>query len=187
MEVMMKDSAKKPIRRNARNRIMMFFTRPFIKFWEKYQWLIIGGLWLAAFVLGYIGVKNQLELLGDMRSFWDPFYRALQLFVVEDDMVVRGPDVPWELELARFLLPVIAAYTVVAAMAAAFHEALLDILLPAEAVPPSGRWALPSGRAAGIAWPALTARLPGRGRCFCGAASVKRPGRSRAASPGTRT
>ena len=35
-------------------------------------------------------------------------------------------------------------------MAAAFHEAVLDILLPAEAAPPSGRTALPSGSAAGI-------------------------------------
>ena len=35
-------------------------------------------------------------------------------------------------------------------MAIGFREAVLDILLPAEAVPPSGRTALPSGRAAGI-------------------------------------
>jgi hypothetical protein len=35
-------------------------------------------------------------------------------------------------------------------MAIAFHEAVLDTLLPAEAPPPSGGTALPSGRAAGI-------------------------------------
>ena len=35
-------------------------------------------------------------------------------------------------------------------MAAAFHEAVLDALLPGEEAPPSGRTALPSGRAVGI-------------------------------------
>ncbi len=35
-------------------------------------------------------------------------------------------------------------------MAAAFQEAVLDILLPAEAAPPGGRRALPSGRTLGI-------------------------------------
>lgn len=92
------------------------------RFLKNHQWFVICGLWLTAFVLGYIGVKKHLIALGESRSFWDPFYRSLQLFMVDDSMIVSGPVLPWELEVARFLAPLVTAYTVVAAFAAVFHE-----------------------------------------------------------------
>jgi hypothetical protein len=61
-------------------------------------------------------------LQGEARSALDPYYRALQLFVLDDSMIVLGPNLPWQLELARFLAPVVAAYTAVIALIAIFHE-----------------------------------------------------------------
>jgi voltage-gated potassium channel Kch len=90
--------------------------------WENYHWVAIAGLWLIAFVLGYIGVKKQLLAFGEARSFWDPFYRAMQLFVMEDSAITSGPALPWELEVARFLAPVVTTYTAVAALIAIFYE-----------------------------------------------------------------
>ena len=68
-----------------------------------HQWLILGGLWLAALSLGYVGAKKQSAAVGEERSLWDPFYRALQLFVLDDGGITSGPSPPWELELARLL------------------------------------------------------------------------------------
>lgn len=97
--------------------------------WKNHQWLIIGGFWLVTFALGCTGTMKQLkalESLGEKRSLTDPFYRALQLYFMDDSMITSasGPALPWELELARFLAPVVAAYTAVATLAAVFREKL---------------------------------------------------------------
>lgn len=92
--------------------------------WNDYQWLLIGGLWIIAFVIGYIGAKKQLAALGETRSPLDPIYRTLQLFIMDDSMIVSGPVLPWELELARFMAPIVAMYTAVTALVTIFREEL---------------------------------------------------------------
>jgi len=92
--------------------------------WKDYQWLLIGGLWIIAFGIGYIGAKKQLAALGETRSPLDPIYRTLQLFIMDDSMITSGPVLPWELELARFMAPIVAMYTAVAALVTVFREEL---------------------------------------------------------------
>ena len=61
-----------------------------------------------------------MRALGQSRSPGDLLYLTLQLFVLESGAVV-GP-VGWELEVARFLAPAVAAYTAVLALALLFYE-----------------------------------------------------------------
>lgn len=92
------------------------------RFLKKHEWLLICCLWLVTFVLGYIGSMKQLISNNEARSFMDPFYRSLQLFMIDDSMIVSGPVLYWELEAARFMAPVVATYTLFATLTAVFHE-----------------------------------------------------------------
>lgn len=96
--------------------------------WRTHRWWVIGALSLLAFILGYIGATKQLVPAGQRRTLLDPFYRALQLFVMEDGMA-SGYPMPWEFETARWLAPAVAAYTAVAAVAALFSEKLQALKL----------------------------------------------------------
>jgi len=92
------------------------------RWWQNHQWKVIGGIALLGLALGYIGYSKYFIALGEIRSPWDIFYVTIQLLVLESGSVF-GP-VSWELELARLLLPAIAAYTAVKAFIVVFWEQL---------------------------------------------------------------
>ena len=94
-------------------------------FLKEYHWAVIGLLLLIAYALGCIGTVKQFDATGEARSFWDRFYRPLQLFLLDDSMVVRGPVEVWELEVARFMAPAVAAYTALIAILMLFHNQIM--------------------------------------------------------------
>jgi len=75
---------------------------------------------LATLVLGFIGFSKLSTSLGENRSFLDIFYLTLQLITLESG-AVPGP-VPWELEMARFFAPLIAAYAALRALMLIFRQ-----------------------------------------------------------------
>jgi hypothetical protein len=91
-----------------------------VHWWNEYQWPAIGGLVLLTILLGHIGFDQYLAARGDDRSGWDVFYLALQLFTLESGAV--SAPVPWELQVARLLAPVLVAYTAVKAVFAIFRQ-----------------------------------------------------------------
>ena len=88
--------------------------------WIDFRWPLIGGFVLFIFILGYIGFRKYFAVIGESRSDLDIIYLTLQLFTLESGSV-KGP-IGWELELARWLSPVVAAYTVVNALGFIFRE-----------------------------------------------------------------
>lgn len=90
------------------------------KRWRYIQWIFIGGMAIATLVLGFIGFSKLSIALGENRSFLDIFYLTLQLITLESG-AVPGP-VPWELELARFFAPLIAAYAALRALMLIFRQ-----------------------------------------------------------------
>ncbi len=97
--------------------------------WQAVQWPVLGGLWVVALVLGYIGAGKELAAASKPGPPAELFYRALQLFVLDDSVVVSPPIVSWELAVARFLAPAVAAYTAVQALVAIFREQLQSLRL----------------------------------------------------------
>lgn len=85
------------------------------------MWLALGVAFAAVAVLGVVGFTRYQQAAG---SAVDPFatrvYLAVQLFVLESGSV-RG-EVPWQLELSRFVAPLVAAYAIVQTLAAVFRE-----------------------------------------------------------------
>jgi len=90
--------------------------------WSYIEWPVVGCLGIAALVLGYIGFARYWAQLGEVRSPFDLFYLSLQLFVLESGYVQHA--VPFELQVARYLAPGVAAYTAVQAFAVIFRDQL---------------------------------------------------------------
>ena len=90
--------------------------------WRDLRWPFLGAVALAALALGFIGFSKYFLALGQRRPFANLAYLAIQLFVLESGSV-PGP-VPWELDLARFLAPLVAGFAAVKGLALIFREQL---------------------------------------------------------------
>jgi hypothetical protein len=91
-------------------------------FWRDVQWIAIGIAALAALGLGIWGVERYLDGTGESHSAADTVYRALALFGFEGGAL--GPALPWQLEVARILAPLVAVYAAVSAVATLLREQL---------------------------------------------------------------
>ncbi|MFQ5864543.1 MAG: NAD-binding protein [bacterium] len=121
----MRTSKKNTFLVNWRRRVRSFRRKYLRLWWQAYQWPVIAGIALFALALGYIGFRNYFLALGESRWPLDIFYLALQLFVLQSGAIL-GP-VGWELELARWLAPAVAAYTALKAVAVIFREQLQSL------------------------------------------------------------
>lgn len=88
--------------------------------WQYYHWLIFGMVALVALGFGYVGFAKHYAALGETRSSLDIFYRTLQLIAWESGFVPVSK--PWELELARLLVPFVAAYAALKTLTVIFRE-----------------------------------------------------------------
>jgi hypothetical protein len=104
-----------PFRRPVkRNKIRKWFLRN--------QWLIIGVSFLIVFILGFIGYKNYYAGPQNNFSLTSLMYFSLQLFVLESSPAPVTGTICWQLELARWLAPLVAAYTALRALSILFNE-----------------------------------------------------------------
>jgi TrkA-N domain/RyR domain len=78
----------------------------------------VAVLGIGALVLGFIGIEQRGDTVGEPGSIPDNLYVAIQLFALESPMA----PIPWPLQVARFLAPGVAAYAAVIALAALFRE-----------------------------------------------------------------
>ena len=95
---------------------------------RRHRWLIIGFLWLMAYALGAWGSLRQLQTIQRHHSVFEPFYRALQLFVLEENLASE-PPIAWQYQLAMFLAPGVAIYTTIITVASLFQDQLLLVRL----------------------------------------------------------
>jgi voltage-gated potassium channel Kch len=118
----MADPTEDSTRRKQRQRIGAFWQTRVVEPWRDHHWLVIGTLWLVALGLGYAGFVRYFAARGEERSFWDILYLSLQLFTLESGSI-PGP-MSWELGVARWLAPGVAAYTAIQTLILIFREKL---------------------------------------------------------------
>ena len=86
------------------------------------RWPVVAALLVAASVLGWIGFDLNLAARGQPASFLDKVYLTIQLFLVRSGSV--PPPVPWQLEVARYVAPAVAAFATLSATVALLGEKL---------------------------------------------------------------
>jgi len=107
-------------KRKRQSSIKTFFQSIFRRPLKDYLWVLVFVLWIAAFLLGYLGFSEAALSQGENLTPLDLIYLNLQLVMLESGSVPGS--VPWELEIARFALPALAAYTAIQALAILFRE-----------------------------------------------------------------
>jgi len=101
-----------------------FIRRPWSRIWP---WLVILGPAGLCALMGFLGFVEYFRCSGETPSRLDVFYLTLQLFTLESG-AVDGP-VPWQLQVARFLAPVAAFWSVFSGLAALFRGGLVRFQL----------------------------------------------------------
>ncbi len=97
-----------------------FWRSRFKKALLELKWPLVVAIWILSVILGYIGFYRFFEAEGTHLTKFDLLYRAVQLIALEAG-AVRGP-VPWQLNVARFLMPALAAYAAIQALLAIFSK-----------------------------------------------------------------
>ncbi|MCJ7716792.1 MAG: NAD-binding protein [Anaerolineales bacterium] len=88
--------------------------------WADYNWFIIILLGTLALVLGYIGFWKNSQVLEEGRTFLDNLYLTLGLISLNSGAAT--PPISWELQVARFLVPAVTAYTAFLAFTSVFIQ-----------------------------------------------------------------
>jgi hypothetical protein len=102
------------------NRLGRWWRSRGSRWWSDYHWPILLMFGLAALLLGLIGFTKNGIATGEVRTFLDSLYLTLGLLSMNSGSV-PGP-VSWELQVARFLVPALAAYTALLALAMVFTQ-----------------------------------------------------------------
>ena len=87
---------------------------------QELQWAGIALLGAAALALGYVGIHSYLTARGESPDWWEILYPDLQIFVLEPGSI-EG-DVPWQLDLARILGPLVTVLAALMALTLVFRD-----------------------------------------------------------------
>ena len=109
------------------NRLGRWWRSRGSRWWSDYHWPVLLALELTAMVLGFIGFTKNALATGEERSILDNFYLTLGLLSLNSGSVPA--PVSWELQVARFLVPAITAYTALLALAMVFAQQSQQIRL----------------------------------------------------------
>ncbi len=95
--------------------------------WFKQTWKLVRVPFLTifivtSFVIGFIGFQKYSLLSGSGYNVFSSIYASLELFKFSGGAL--STPIPWELEVARWLSPLLAAYAVVFSIAVLFKNQL---------------------------------------------------------------
>jgi len=88
--------------------------------WSDYSWFIIIFLGIISLILGCIGFWKNGLAVEPGRTFWDNVYLTLGLISLNTGAV--PPPISWELQVARFAVPAVTAYTAFLAFTTIFIQ-----------------------------------------------------------------
>jgi hypothetical protein len=88
----------------------------------RFRWWALAVLWLVVLVIGITGFVEQGSADGIDRTFLDNLYLTLQLATLNYDGS-SGP-MNWQVQLARFVVPILAASTVLQSASVVFRREL---------------------------------------------------------------
>lgn len=96
------------------------WSRALVRIFRDNKVLILFVLGVTSIILGTTGFTKYFSQTNDSKSFATALYNALWLFTIEAGNL-REP-IPWELEVARWLSPMVAMYAVLLGFAVIFRD-----------------------------------------------------------------
>ena len=93
----------------------------------RYRWILWAALALTFFVLGFWGLDQYYQ--SKSKTFWDVLYYDFKLLTFGGAPHER-PDYPWQLQIARFALPLVVLSGAFAGVLALFRERYEQARLP---------------------------------------------------------
>lgn len=73
---------------------------------SRHFWLLVAIVGVVSFILGILGFRELVVAAQEQQTSWrDATYQASQLIVLEANLA--GENIPWQLQFARFALPII--------------------------------------------------------------------------------
>lgn len=97
------------------------------QWWREAQWLVVLAAGSVAIILGFVGWTRYLNSLDAPAGVFDSFYLTIQLFTLQVSGFPEGSGFPIELQLAKFLAPVVAGYAAARALYSVFTETTQQI------------------------------------------------------------
>ena len=94
--------------------------------WTQLRWTVLAAVGAAGLVLGFIGWSQRIHAESPA-AFLDAGYRTLALLGFSG---APGPDLPWTLGLARFIVPIVAGWSAIAAVVIIFRDRVQLLGLP---------------------------------------------------------
>ena len=95
--------------------------------WLRYRWPLLAALTVLGLAFGYIGLERYGTAQHQSHPFLDVVYSDLALFRFSSS---AKPPLPWQLEIARFLLPALLLYGAVSGLLALFRDRFQQARLP---------------------------------------------------------
>jgi TrkA-N domain len=106
----------------------MSFGRRVDRYLSDYRWLVLAVASLVAFALGFVGWWQALRSqLGHNPNVTDAAYWSLNNFFVNSPAQV---NVPWALNIARFLAPAVAGWAGLSALGSLFRDRVQQMRIP---------------------------------------------------------
>lgn len=100
--------------------------RRFVGLLADYQWWVLAVASVAAFILGCIGWWQQL--LTEAPGVSDVAYLSFKNFFMESD--ANEPGLPWQLNVARYLAPILAGWAGLSALGLLFRDRVQQLRIP---------------------------------------------------------
>lgn len=96
--------------------------------WRRVEWPVLWAAALAALALGAWGFhRYYTEIRLQPRSLLDELYLSVQLYILQSGAL--DGELPWQLELARWLAPAVTVYTATKALLVIFREQIDSVRL----------------------------------------------------------
>ena len=97
------------------------------RWWRAHRWLIAAVLWVIAIVLGYYGFARYQAAASTPATPLDLAYLTMQLLAMNSGALPG--QIPVSLQIARFLIPLLAGYTIILTIFAIFWRQLEELRL----------------------------------------------------------
>ena len=94
------------------------------------RWIVLAVLALSGFILGFVGLTKLADAQHGDTSLLTIAYLDIALASFSSGNAALGESVPWEYQVARYLLPIVVIYGAFAGLSALFRDRFQQLRLP---------------------------------------------------------